>query len=42
MVSFKTLNSAPLKTFFDPLKDAYPKEPNIHLILNQRPYNTSK
>ncbi|WP_023491842.1 transposase [Holospora undulata] len=41
MVSLKTLNSAPLKTFFDPLKDAYPKAP-IHLILDQQPYNTSK
>ncbi|WP_075260282.1 transposase [Holospora undulata] len=36
MVSLKTL-----KTFFDQLKDAYLKEPNIHLILDQEPYNTS-
>ncbi|WP_023492039.1 hypothetical protein [Holospora undulata] len=32
MVSLKTL-----KTFFDQLKDAYPKAPKIHLILDQGP-----
>ncbi|WP_162480058.1 hypothetical protein [Holospora elegans] len=31
----------PLKRFFDPLKDACPKAP-FYLILDQRPYNTSK
>ncbi|WP_200863624.1 hypothetical protein [Holospora undulata] len=36
-VSLKTL-----KTFFDQRKDAYPKAPSIPLILDQRPYNTSK
>ncbi|WP_235075714.1 hypothetical protein [Holospora undulata] len=40
MVSLEPLNSSPLKRFFDPLKDAYPKAPNIHLILDQGP--TSK
>ncbi|ETZ04335.1 transposase [Holospora undulata] len=31
-----------LEDVFYQLKDAYPKAPNIHLILDQRPYNTSK
>ncbi|WP_206537259.1 hypothetical protein [Holospora elegans] len=29
VISFKTLDRAPLKTFFYQLKDAYPKAPNI-------------
>ncbi|WP_084491011.1 transposase [Holospora elegans] len=31
-----------MKTFFDQLKNAYPKAPKIHLILDQGSYNTSK
>ncbi|GAJ46536.1 hypothetical protein HE1_00871 [Holospora elegans E1] len=27
-----------LKTFFDQLKDAYPKATNVHLIFDQGPY----
>ncbi|GAJ45907.1 hypothetical protein HE1_00224 [Holospora elegans E1] len=42
VVSLETLNSATMKTFFDQMKDAYSKAPNIHLILDQGPYNTSK
>ena len=42
VVSLETLNSATMKTFFDQLKDAYPKAPKIHLILDRGPYNTSK
>ena len=42
VVSLETLNSTTMKTFFDQLKDAYPKAPKIHLILDRGPYNTSK
>lgn len=42
VASLETLNSATMKTFFDQLKDAYPKAPKIHLILDRGPYNTSQ
>jgi transposase len=39
--SMETLNSTTMATFFDDLKERYPKAPKIHLILDRGPYNVS-
>ena len=40
--SFETINSATMKDFFDRLKEAYPRAPRIHLILDRGGYNISQ
>lgn len=39
---YVTINSESIINFFDLLKKSYPKDLDIHLILDQGPYNTSK
>ena len=39
--SYETINSETMVKYFDHLKEAYPKAPKIHLILDQGPYNIS-
>lgn len=38
---YKTINSDSMVEFFDILRKTYPNPPNIHLILDNGPYNTS-
>jgi transposase len=40
--SYETINSDSMVDFFDRLKEAYPKAPKIHMILDLGPYNVSK
>lgn len=39
--SYETIDSETMVTYFDRLKEAYPKAPKIHLILDRGPYNIS-
>jgi transposase len=39
--SYETINSETMMEYFDHLKAAYPEAPQIHLILDQGPYNIS-
>jgi len=40
--SYETLDSNAMEAYFDILRKAYPKALNIHLILDQGPYNKSE